>query len=208
MSMSYSIKVFSIKVFSIKVFSIDTVFYSDCTLSDEEYIYQDIAKLLESECLDNKEIGLGYHGVVRYTLKGLIAYYHINSLAKNLCNTSKSGKPGNVEKSLMLMRMCKEYEKALIKSKNMCDLFAAFDDGVKTLLIQRVLDAVKMSNVALGLRTGLCAAKELVDSGVVGENIQAFSAESFEDAAKELDEFIQLVVEAGMEGVLHIRSTL
>ena len=79
----------------------------------------------------------------------------------------------------------------------MCDLFAAFDDGVKTLLIQRVLDDIKMSNVTFGLRTGLSADKCYADSGVVGENIQAFSAESFEDAAKELDDFIQLVVEAG-----------
>ena len=189
---------YSIKVFSIKVFSNDTVFYKDCSLSDEEYIYQDIAKQLESECLDNEKNVLGYNGVARYTLKGLIAYYSINSLAKNLCNTDK---PGNVEKSLMLMRMCKEYEKALINSKNMWGLFAAFDDGVKTLLIQRVLDDIKMSNVTFGLRTGLSAAKELVDSGVVGENIQAFSAESFEDAAKELDEFIQIDVEAGMEGM-------
>ena len=60
---------------------------------------------------------------MRYTLEGLVAYYHINNLAKNLaknlCNTSK---PGNIEKSLMLMRMCKEYEKALQSCNNMLRL--------------------------------------------------------------------------------------
>ena len=179
--------------YSIKVLGFDTAIFWDCSLSDAEYICQDVAELLEAECLSNDNNGLGFNGTVHYTQNGLAAYYIINSLAKNLYNTNK---PGNVEKSLMLMHMCKEYENALIKSKNMLDLFAAFDDGVKTLLIQRVLDDVKMSNVTFGLRTGLSAAKELVDSVVVGENNQEFSVESFEAAAKELDEFLEIEVEA------------
>ena len=116
---------------------------------------------------------LANNGLVRYTLKGLVAYYHINSLAKNLYNTSK---PGNIEKSLLLMHMCKEYEKALRSCYNMLHLFAAFDDEVKTTIIKRVLDDVKMSNVTFGLRTGLLASKELVDSELLKENSQAVEA--------------------------------
>ena len=44
----------------------------------------------------------------------------------------------------------------------MLHLFAAFDDEVKTIIIKRVLDDVKMSSVTFGLRTGLLASKELV----------------------------------------------
>ena len=178
--------------YSIKVLGFDTVIFWDCTLSEAEFISQDVTELLEAECIDNEKLGLGFNGTVRHTQKGLAAYYNINSLAKNLCNTNK---PGDVEKSHMLLHMCKEYENALIKSLGN-EVFAAFDDGVKTLLIQRVLDDVKMSNVTFGLRTGLGAAKELVDIGVVGENNQAFSAESFEAAAKKLDEFMEIEVEA------------
>ena len=178
--------------YSIKVRGYDTVIFWDCTLSDAESICQDVSELLCAECLRNEKGGFGFNGTVHHTLNGLAAYYNINRLAKNLRNANK---PGNVEKSLLLMYMCKEYEKALIKSLG-DEVFAAFDDGVKTLLIQRVLDDVKSYNVTFGLRTGLRAAKDLVDIGVVGENNQAFSAESFEAAAKELDEFIEIEVEA------------
>ena len=67
--------------YSIKVFGIDTAIFWDCTLSDAEFICLEISELLKAECLDNEKNGLGYNGVVRYTLKGLVAYYHINSLA-------------------------------------------------------------------------------------------------------------------------------
>ena len=179
--------------YSITVSGINAAIFWNCSKEDAESVYKGCYDALQEECKRNEVAGLGYNGVVRLVLNGLVAYYHINNLAEKLF---KEDKDMNVEKAVFLRKLCNEYKKAFYTSRTMASLFAGMADSVKDFVVQSVLNDVKQYNVAYGVHTGLNATKFVLED-VVDMDSEIFDAESFESAAKELDMFLEITIEAG-----------
>ena len=131
-----------------------------------ESVVDGLSEELESTCLANQVAGDGYCGTVTHRMEGLVAYYHMSSLATEMF------KRKGTAHAVMLRGMCNDYEGVMHSCAELAFLLG--EESLSTNaeaarhIVDKVLSKVEEMNVAFGVP---CAYAELKTGDLIGEDL-------------------------------------
>ena len=123
----------------------------DSGVSLAESVVEGLSEELAAKCAKSQEAGDGFCGTVSHSMVGLVAYYHMSSLATEMF------KRKGTAHAVMLRGMCNDYEDVVQSAQELTLLLgeeSVFTDAEAARhVVGEVLKYVEEPNVLFGVRT-------------------------------------------------------
>ena len=136
----------------------------DSGVSLAESVIEGLSEELAAKCATSQVTGDGYCGTVVHRMQGLVAYYHMSSLATEMF------KRKGTTHAVMLRGMCNDYEDVVQSAQELTLLLgeeSLFTNAEAARhVVDKVLAKVEEMNVAFGVP---CAYAELKAGDMIGD---------------------------------------